>query len=215
MKNKPNYYLSVSLILFLAGCNFYSHKPEKEQVDFNGVVTKEDLKNMPIGKLRELTGNELPWTRLSAAQLLADQPKKNIPFFVESLEDKDWRVVRAAQDGIKIILKTPEGKEKGPTRKKIISAIPSLKKNLKNKHYYVRIGALQCLEAIGPEAAVAGDEICDATEDEDYLGVQPAAFKAIQAVGPENFKPERLFVVMEKSVKSPKCIFPQSCNWIN
>jgi len=166
-----------------------------------GVVTTNDLQHVPAERLVALMGHELPWTRLAAARVLAGSGPESVPAFLNALEHEDWRIVRAAQDGLRAMLKGAGGDNDG-VRKPIIGGISALQENLKHDHYYVRVGALQCLQALGADAAGAGAEICAATEDEDYLGVVPAAFKTIQAVGADNFDPDRLFSVMQSSIQS-------------
>lgn len=167
-----------------------------------GVATTDDLKDVPSAQLIALMAHELPWTRLAAAQVLAERGAESVPAFLSALEQRDWRVVRAAQDGLTAMLRKEGESSDDGIRESIIAAIPALKANLKHDHYYVRMGALQCFRGMGADAAVAGDEVCAATDDADYLGVVPAAFRTIQAIGAANVDPDRLFTVMERSVRS-------------
>lgn len=179
---------------------------DRGAADFRGVVVADDLEDLPTERLQILLGNELPWTRRSAAEVLAGRSSESVSMFVDLLEHKDWRVVRAAQDGLLIMLRNSNkepSQDNGAVRQAVIAGIPMLEKTLKHEHYYVRMGALQCLAELGADAAPAGDAICACTDDEDYLGVVPTAFKTIRAVGPPNFDSDRLFTVMEKSIKSP------------
>lgn len=184
------------------------------------VVKADDLQDLETGQLLKLLDHDLAWTRIAAADVLAGRGKESVKLLRERLGDDDWRVVRAAQDGLRIMLKNmakaedeedaegDEGEKEEPqadpeTRALILEAVPALKKNLENEHYYVRMGALECFRAMGADAAPAGDAICKATEDPDYLGVMPMAFKALEEVGVENFDPDQLFAMMEHSIKSP------------
>ena len=152
-------------------------------IDLHGVVTTDDLSEMPDDRLVNMLGHELPWTRLSAAKALAERGPQSASLFIDRLNEEDWRVVRAAQDGLIALLReankdedTDDGNE---IRSAVIEAIPALKRNLQHEHYYVRMGGLQCLGALGADAAPAGDLICDRTEDEDYLGVVPTDRKSV------------------------------------
>lgn len=195
--------LLIVTALPLVGCK----TTPTESVDLYGVVDADQLTDMPKDRLIALLGNELAWTRLSAATVLAERGPENVAIFIDRLNDDDWRVISAAHEGLLVLLReakeNEEADDSNKVRSAVIDAIPSLKDNLQHDHYYVRIGALKCLGELGPDAAPAGDAICDRTEDEDYLGVVPAAFRTIRQVGPENFDADRLFVVMEHSVKSP------------
>lgn len=219
MKTKFFYIFLLLTGIALVGCN--QEKPakpvpkaedvsksnsDKKSPDYRGVVTKDDLKELSSQRLRELMGHENVWVRAAATQALVVRGQESIPILLDALKDQNWRVVSSAQEGICTILKkiAKEKKQKeNPEWKEILAGIPSLKKNLKNKHYYVRLTALKCFQAMGQDAAPAGDAICDCTVDEDFLGVQPNALRTIQAVGPENFDSEKFFEVIEKSVKSP------------
>lgn len=205
MKNKIHYYLLGFMAVLLAGCNSIYPKSDEDTIDLHRVVSKDDLKGLSSEHLRELTGHELAWTRDAAVQVLVDRGPENLPFFLNSLEDKDWRVIRAGQDGIHAMLRKTgkAGKEnKDPLRKKLLKAIPALEKNLKHEHYYVRMGALRCFQAMGSDAASVGPSICACAGDPDDWGVVPAALSTIKAVGYENFSFKDLFPVMEKCIKS-------------
>jgi hypothetical protein len=178
--------------------------PDRFPVPHRLMVTKEDLKEFSKKRLVALMGHELPWTRLAAAQVLADEGGSSVPIFLTLLTHKDWRVVRAAQDGLIVILATAKKSNDDSTRKAVVRAMPELKKTLANKHYYVRMGALDCFRAMGADAKVVINDICVCFNDEDFLGVAPKAAAVVRAIGVENIDPKVLMPVLKEAVRSNK-----------
>ncbi len=177
----------------------------RHPLNLHGVVTEDDLKGLPTARLVSLLGDELPWTRRAAAQLLAGKGSDSVHLLLDLLGEEDWRVVRAAQDGLVDALRRVENDSEAESavRRAVVAALPALKQNLRHEHFFVREGALQCLGALGEDAAAAGEQICAMTADEDFRGVGPTALRTIRAIGVAHFDPGHLFAALETSVKSP------------
>lgn len=174
------------------------------------MVTKEDLSGLSEADLIKLMGHDLPWTRIAAVHVLAEKGVASIPIFEKALADNDYRVVRAGQDGLIEIMKKANKEEDKKTRKAVIETTPALLKTLKNKHFYVRMGALECFKAMGKDAKPAINEICPYFNDEDFMGVAPKAAAVVSSIGVNEIDSEVIVPVLSKAVRSVNMSVRQS-----
>lgn len=172
------------------------------QVNDRLILTTEDVAGLPDGRLIELMGADLAWSRIAAARVLADRGVDSMPIFTQALADDDWRVARAGLDGLMALL-TPAIKEEGDDlREAVVTTVPDIKKALGNNHYFVRMGALKLLGQLGPDAKDAVTEVCSLFTDEDFMGVAPTAIKTVAAIGIENADEKVLMESLANAIRS-------------
>ena len=196
----------VGLAVTLSVCGLAAHGKTAEtppmRVGDRLILTEEDVAGLKQDQLIHMMGTDLPWSRIAAARALADRGATSIPIFQQALADSDWRVARAGIDGLMTVLATADKDQDETLRQAVIATIPDVRKALKNKHYFVRMGALKLLGKLGPDAKDAATDACDLFTDEDFLGVAPTAIKTVAAIGVEYVDPKVLMESLAQAIRS-------------